>query len=78
MYIALRILNTTRSKSIKHITINLENLKNNIRTNKQISIATHNLALYLMLKYNLFRSADNKVYSFRDNTLKYVDLKRTY
>lgn len=60
---------------MKHITINLENLKNNIRTNNQISTATHDLALYLMLKYNLFRSADNKVYSFRDNTLKYVDLR---
>ena len=54
---------------MKHITINLENLKNNLRTNNQISTATHDLALYLMLKHKLFRSADNTVYSFRDNTL---------
>ena len=60
---------------MKHITINLENLKNNLRTNNQISTATHDLALYLMLKHKLFRSADNTVYSFRDNTLKKVDLR---
>ena len=66
---------TRRSKSMKNITIYLSNIQNNIRTNNHINTATHDLALYLMLKYKLFRSADNKVYSFTDNTLKLVDLR---
>ena len=57
------------------LTINVSIIQDNIRNHNRINSATHDLALYLMLKHKLFRSADNTVYSFRDNTLKYVDLR---
>ena len=61
---------------MKNLTINLDNVKNNIRSRNAINSATHDLALYLMLKHKLFRTHDNVVLALRpDGTLKRVDLR---
>ena len=61
---------------MKNLTINLENVKNNIRNRNAINSATHDLALYLMLKHKLFRTQNNVVLALRpDGTLKRVDLR---
>ena len=61
---------------MKQLTINLNDIQECIRTKSRVNNYTHDLALYLMLNYNLFRTDRNiPLILSSQQTLERVDLR---